>query len=272
MYEVLVNAAETLRKKIGADFEPEIGLVLGTGLGQLADKLQDKVEVSYGELPDFPVSTVQSHAGKFLAGTLEGKKVLVMQGRFHYYEGYSLQQVVMPIRVMGLLGIRHLVVTNAAGGLAPAMETGEVMLITDHINMLGDSPLCGPNIDQLGPRFPDMHEAYAPKTNALIRVLALEEGIRLHEGVYAAVMGPALETAAEYRYIRTIGADAVGMSTVPEVLAAKHMGIPCTGFSAITDLGVPGKMHAVSLQDVLEAAEQSGQILERLLLKLMKVL
>ncbi len=265
MWTELNEAANFLKKELQG-FQPEIGLVLGTGLGQLMKEMKDAQRIPYSAIPHFPTSTVQSHAGELHAGTIQGFKVLGMKGRFHYYEGYSLAQVVFPIRVMGMLGITHLVVTNAAGGVNPDMEVGEVMMITDHLNLLGDSPLSGPNIEQLGPRFPDMHDSYDATWAGYFRQAAQHLNTKMHEGVYAALKGPALETPAEYRWIRTIGADAVGMSTVPEVLAARHMGIGCSGFSAITDLGVPGRIRKVVLQDVLNAAETAGKTMSEIIL------
>lgn len=258
MWEKIESAAEFIRNR-SEGFKPEKGLILGTGLGPVADAMEVKYEIPYQDIPGFPVSTVKSHSGKLLLGYLENTPVAVMQGRIHYYEGYSLQDVVFPVRTLGLLGIHTFFVTNAAGGLNPTMEPGEIMLITDHINLLGKSPLMGPNNDKYGPRFPDMLEPYDPELCSIARQKALELGIRLHEGVYAVVSGPSLETPAEYRYIRTIGADAVGMSTVPEVIAAIHMGIKCFGLSAITDLGVPGRIKKTELKDVIHHAGIAGQ-------------
>jgi purine-nucleoside phosphorylase len=257
MWENIETAAQYIQERT-QHFKPEKGIILGTGLGAVTESMDIHWTIPYTDIPGFPTSTVQSHSGQLLLGFLNETPVVVMQGRIHYYEGYTLQEVVFPIRTMGLLGIHTLLVTNAAGGLAPAMETGEIMLITDHINLLGISPLMGANDEKYGPRFPDMMEPYAPELCAIARKKAIELGIRLHEGVYAVVSGPSLETPAEYRYIRTIGADAVGMSTVPEVIACVHMGIKCLGLSAITDLGVPGKIKKTELKDVLAAAGRAG--------------
>jgi purine-nucleoside phosphorylase len=246
-------------------FVPEVAMVLGTGLGNLVDSMEVEHEIAYAEIPGFPVSTVQSHSGKLLLGKLENRSVVVMQGRIHFYEGYSIQEVVFPIRVMLKMGAKALYLTNAAGGLSPAMEVGEVMLITDHINLLGVSPLMGPNDDRLGPRFPDMSKAYCPDLCKKARKLGQELGIRLHEGVYAIVSGPSLETPAEYKYLRIIGVDCVGMSTVPEVTAAVHMGVPCFALSAVTDLGVAGRIQETNLEDVLAGAEKAGKAMSDLL-------
>ena len=238
------------------NFKPEAGIILGTGLGALVNDVEVQHRFSYADIPHFPVSTVESHAGELLAGTLAGKQVLVMHGRFHYYEGYSMEQVVFPVRVMKLLGIQNLFVSNASGGLNPAYEYSDLMLLEDHINLQPTNPLIGPNLDELGPRFPDMLEPYD------LRLLALaEEAARdldldqyLRRGVYASLPGPMLETPAEYRYLRTIGADAVGMSTVPEVIAAVHMGLPVLAISVITDLCAPGKLKKVNIADILRTA------------------
>jgi len=264
MWNTIEKASEYIRNRTD-NFSPEVALVLGTGLGNLVDSMKVSYSIPYGEIPGFPVSTVQSHSGRLLLGELENRRVVVMQGRIHFYEGYSLQDVVFPIRVMLRLGASALYVTNAAGGLAPSMEVGEVMLITDHLNLLGVSPLMGPNEERLGPRFPDMSKAYCPELSQKARELGKELGIRLHEGVYAIVSGPSLETPAEYRFLRIIGADCVGMSTVPEVTAAVHMGVPCFALSAITDLGVPGKIQETNLEDVLAGAEKAGKAMSDLL-------
>lgn len=238
------------------DFRPEAGIILGTGLGALANEIEVQHRFSYADIPHFPVSTVESHAGELLAGTLAGKQVLVMHGRFHFYEGYSMEQVVFPVRVMKLLGIRNLFVSNASGGLNPAYEYSDLMLLEDHINLQPTNPLVGKNLDELGPRFPDMLEPYDLRLLALAQEAARDLGLDqyMRRGVYASLPGPMLETPAEYRYLRTIGADAVGMSTVPEVIAAVHMGLPVLAVSVITDLCAPGKLKKVNIADILRTA------------------
>ena len=235
---------------------PEIGIILGTGLGGLVKEIEIEKSISYEDIPHFPVSTVESHTGRLIFGKLGGKSVVAMQGRFHYYEGYTMQEVTFPVRVMKLLGISKLFLSNASGGVNPAFEVGELMILSDHVDLLPDNPLRGKNIDELGPRFPDMSDPYCEDTRALAKEVASDLGIKVSEGVYAAVSGPNLETPAEYVYIRTIGADTVGMSTVPEVIVARHMELPCFAMSIITDLGVPGKIRKVSVQDVIEVASR----------------
>lgn len=244
--------------------EPEYLLILGTGLGQLAEEMTVELELPYEEIPHFPVSTVESHAGKLLIGDLGGKSVMAMQGRFHYYEGYSMNQIVFPIRVAKMLGIQTLLVSNACGGLNPNYERGDIMLINDHINFLGDNPLIGPNDPNLGPRFPDMSQPYTERLLSTAEQVALDAGIKMHQGVYLAVSGPMLETKAEYRYMRQLGADVVGMSTVPEVIAAVHMSMEVLGISVITDECFPDSLEPVSLDDVLEAAAMAEPHLTRI--------
>lgn len=236
--------------------EPTIGIILGTGLGGLVKEIKVIDEISYKDIPNFPVSTVESHSGKLIFGELGGKKVVAMQGRFHFYEGYDMQQVTFPVRVMKLLGIQKLFVSNASGGVNPDFEVGEIMIQNDHINLFPAHPLIGKNIDELGPRFPDMSDAYDASMIALAQTIAAENNIKVSVGTYAGLTGPTLETPAEYGYVRAIGADAVGMSTVPEVIVARHMDIPCFAISIITDLGVPGKIQKVSVQDVIEVASR----------------
>jgi purine-nucleoside phosphorylase len=211
-------------------------------------------EIPYSDIPHFPVSTVKGHSGKLIFGVLGGKKVMAMQGRFHYYEGYTLQEVTFPVRVMKIMGIENLFVSNASGGVNPDFEIGEIMIQNDHINLFPSNPLIGKNIDELGTRFPDMSEAYDPKLIEIATDIAKENNIKVSYGCYAGLTGPTLETPAEYKYVFNIGADAVGMSTVPEVIVARHMNIPCFAISIITDLGVPGKIQKVSHQDVIEVA------------------
>jgi purine-nucleoside phosphorylase len=236
--------------------EPTIGIILGTGLGGLVKEIETIDEISYTDIPHFPVSTVESHSGKLIFGKLGGKSVVAMQGRFHFYEGYNMQQVTYPVRVMKLLGIEKLFVSNASGGVNPNFEVGEIMILNDHINLFPAHPLIGKNFDELGPRFPDMSEPYCPDMIETALSIAKENNIKVSVGTYAALTGPTLETPAEYHYVRVIGADAVGMSTIPEVIVARHMEIPCFAISIITDLGVKGKIKKVSLQDVIDVASR----------------
>jgi len=235
-------------------FVPEIAIVLGTGLGALGAAINILATIDYEDIPGFPLSTVESHHGRLLLGTLGGRRVAAMQGRFHRYEVYSLQQVTFPVRVMQALGANTLVVSNACGGMRADWNAGDIMLISDHINLLGDSPLTGPNDDALGPRFPDMSEPYDESLRVLARAVAKERGMTLREGVYVAVAGPNLETRAEYRMLRTIGADVVGMSTVPEVIVAKHAGMRVLGFSMITDMCLPDSLEPATLDKILAVA------------------
>ena len=243
---------------------PEYLLILGTGLGELAEEMTIELELPYKDIPHFPVSTVESHTGKLLMGYLGGKRVMAMQGRFHYYEGYSMNQIVFPIRVAKMLGIQTLLVSNACGGLNPNFQRGDIMLINDHINFLGDNPLIGPNDPDLGPRFPDMSQPYTKHLMVTANQVALDAGIKIYQGVYLAVSGPMLETKAEYRYMRQLGADVVGMSTVPEVIAAVHMGMKVLGISVITDECFPDSLEPVSLDDVLNAAAMAKPQLTRI--------
>lgn len=254
MLEKIKESAAFIQSK--TTVQPSIGIILGTGLGGLVKEINVIDTISYEDIPNFPVSTVESHSGKLIFGELGGKKVVAMQGRFHYYEGYSLQQVTFPVRVMKLLGIERLFVSNASGGVNPDFEVGEIMIQNDHINLFPGNPLIGKNIDELGPRFPDMSDPYDPAMIDLAKNIANENNIKVSVGTYAGLTGPTLETPAEYRYVRNIGADAVGMSTVPEVIVARHMEIPCFAISIITDLGVPGKIQKVSVQDVIEVASR----------------
>lgn len=253
MYDQISTTAAFIKDKTKG-FEPEAGIILGTGLGGLVNEIEIEHTLPYDQIPSFPVSTVEGHSGKLIFGKLGGKNVVAMQGRFHFYEGYTMQQVVYPVRVMKLLGIQYLFVSNASGGVNPDFEVGDVMLITDHINLFPGNPLIGPNDKRFGPRFPDMSEAYSRDLNAKAKAIAARKNIRLVEGVYAGLSGPTFETPAEYKYIRIIGADTVGMSTVPEVITARHMNIPCFGMSIITDLGVPGKIVLVTHEEVQKVA------------------
>jgi len=233
---------------------PEIGIVLGTGLGGLVNEISIEKEIDYDKIPHFPVSTVESHHGKLIYGTIRGKKVVVMQGRFHYYEGYNMKEITFPIRVMKLLGVQNLLISNAAGAVNLAYKKSSLMLITDHINLYPSNPLLGKNMDDFGPRFPDMSEPYSNKMNNSLRDIAKEQGVLLNEGVYVPVTGPNLETRAEYRMIRMLGGDAVGMSTVPEVIVANHMGLPCCAISVLTDECDPDNLEPVAIEDILAAA------------------
>lgn len=233
---------------------PEVGIILGTGLGGLVKEIKVIKEIDYDKIPHFPVSTVESHFGKLIYGTIRNKKVLVMQGRFHYYEGYNMKEITFPIRVMKLLGIQNLLISNAAGAVNLAFKKSTLMLITDHINLYPSNPLIGKNFDDFGPRFPDMSEPYSKKLNSLLREIAVEKGILLNEGIYVPVTGPNLETKAEYRMIRMLGGDAVGMSTVPEVIVANHMGLSCCAISVLTDECDPDNLKPVGLDEILAAA------------------
>jgi len=233
---------------------PDVAIILGTGLGGLAEEVRVEERIPYGEIPGFPLSTVESHAGQLLVGSLAGRRVVAMQGRFHRYEGYTSQQIGFPVRVLHALGANTLVVSNACGGMHPLWNPGDLMLIADHINLLGDNPLVGPNDDRLGPRFPDMSEPYDGGLRGLARAVALEQGIVLREGVYVAVAGPNLETRAEYRMLRGIGADVVGMSTVPEVIAARHMGMRVLGVSIVTDQCLPDALAPTSVEQIIAVA------------------
>jgi len=254
MLKKIVEAVEYIHEN--APFAPEVGIVLGTGLGGLVKEIDVKFSIEYSNIPHFPLSTVESHSGKLIFGELGGKRVMAMQGRFHYYEGYTLQEVTFPIRVMKMLGIKNLFLSNASGGVNPDFKVGEIMILNDHINLFPGNPLIGKNLDQLGPRFPDMSDTYDRRLIDLAKGIAKENGIEVSEGVYAGLTGPTLETPAEYHYVRVIGADAVGMSTVPEVIVARHMDIPVFAVSIITDLGVKGKIKKVSVQDVIDVANK----------------
>lgn len=247
---------------------PSIGIILGTGLGGLAKEIKREVVLDYGEIPHFPTSTVESHHGKLIFGTLSGKKLVAMQGRFHLYEGYSLQQIALTVRVLSYkvgLGVHTLLISNAAGGLNPLFRLGDIMIITDHINMLGDNPLIGPNDAELGPRFPDMSEPYNRDLIELAEQAALDLKIRVQRGVFVAVPGPNLETRAEYRLLRFIGADAVGMSTVPENIVAVHLGMKVLAFSIITDMGLPDALKPVTVEEVIAVANEAEPRLTKLM-------
>jgi purine-nucleoside phosphorylase len=252
------------------EFVPKIGVILGTGLGSLAEGINVEAKISYEDIPHFPVSTVESHAGRLIFGYLSGKNVVAMQGRFHYYEGYDMKQVTFPVRVMKALGAHTLVVSNACGGLNPQFKSGDIVVITDHINLLGSNPLFGPNDDSLGSRFPDMCCCYDPHLIALAENAALNLGLKLHKGVYVAVAGPNLETAAEYRFLRFIGADVVGMSTVPEVIVARHQGMKVLGLSLITDMGLPDALKPTNLAEILATAAKSEPLLKSIMTRVIE--
>ena len=262
LYDDIQRAADAVRAR--APLTPAVGIILGTGLGGLAEEIAVEATVPYETIPGFPLSTVESHAGRLLLGRLGGKPVVAMQGRFHRYEGYSLTQVTFPVRVLHALGASTLVVSNACGGMHPLWDAGDLVLLADHINLLGDNPLVGPNDDRLGPRFPDMSAPYAAELRALARDAARELGITLREGTYVAVAGPNLETRAEYRMLRTIGADVVGMSTVPEVIVANHEGMRVLGISIITDQCLPDALEPADIGRIIETARRAEPALTRL--------
>jgi purine-nucleoside phosphorylase len=268
LFDRVQTAADVVRGR--SPLVPEIGIVLGTGLGGLAREIAVDAEVPYQEIPGFPLSTVETHAGRLLLGRLGGRPVVAMQGRFHRYEGYDLQQVTFPVRVMHALGARTLIVSNACGGMNPLWAPGDLVLLSDHINLLGDNPLVGPNDERLGPRFPDMSAPYDPGLRALARAVALELGIVLREGVYVAVTGPNLETRAEYRMLRAIGADVVGMSTVPEVIVAGHQGMRTVGISIITDQCLPDALEPADIRRIIETAGRAEPQLTRLVTALVE--
>ncbi len=262
-HKMLNEAVDYIKSQI--DFKPQIGIILGTGLGSLVDGIEMVGTVDYDKIPNFPVSTVESHAGRLLFGNLRGKPVVCMQGRFHFYEGYSFQQIAFPVRTMNALGIKTLIVSNAAGGMNPNFKAGDIMLIKDHINFFPGNPLIGPNDNNWGDRFPDMYEVYNKGYQQLAKDVALEQGLRIQEGIYVGLTGPCLETAAEYRMLRGFGADAVGMSTVPEAITAHHQHNKILGFSIITDMGLPDNMHPCSLDDVIGNAEATEPKLRELI-------
>ncbi len=256
MLERIAQTTSYIKQRLG-DFEPEVGIILGTGLGGLVDEIEIEKQLMYSNIPDFPISTLEFHAGKLIFGRLEGRKVVAMQGRLHFYEGYTMQQITFPVRVMKLLGIKTLFVSNASGALNPAYRKGDLMVIDDHINLQPMNPLIGPNEPELGPRFPDMSEPYQTGLIAKALDIARANNITCHKGVYVAVNGPNLETKAEYRFLRIIGGDAVGMSTVPEVIVANHMGLPVFAISVLTDEGFPDDLHPVSVEEILAVAHEA---------------
>jgi purine-nucleoside phosphorylase len=248
------STADFIRAQIKES--PEFGIILGTGLGGLVKEIEVSVSISYDTIPNFPVSTVESHSGKLIFGKLSGKNIVAMQGRFHFYEGYSMEDIVLPVRVMKLLGIKKLFVSNACGGINPAFEKGDLCIINDHINLFPGNPLIGRNLDELGPRFPDMSAPYDKKMIALANAICAEENIKARNGVYAGVTGPMLETPAEYKFLRVIGADIVGMSTIPEIIAARHLSLPCFACSIVTDI-CHGEIVPVTLEEIIAIANKA---------------
>ncbi len=262
MLNQIKEAVEFIQSKF--NFQPEVGIILGTGLGGLVKEIAIEHTLDYSSIPHFPLSTVESHSGKLIFGKLGSKNVVAMQGRFHFYEGYSMQQVVFPVRVMKFLGISKLFVSNACGGLQEKMDAGDLFVITDHINLFPDNPLIGKNIDELGVRFPDMMYTYQPELIIKAEEILQNNNSSYHKGVYVGLTGPMLETPAEYNYLRIIGADVVGMSTVPEVIAARHMGLPCFAASIITDACAPSKLSEANLAEIIEVATKAEPKLTQL--------
>ena len=256
MLENIRSTTAYIQSRING-FEPEVGIILGTGLGGLVSEMEIEKQLMYSNIPDFPISTLEFHSGKLIFGILAGKKTVAMQGRLHYYEGYSMQQITFPVRIMKMLGIKTLFVSNASGALNPDFRKGDLMIIEDHINLQPDNPLRGNNDEQLGPRFPDMSEPYRHDMIEKGLEIAAKNSITCHKGVYVSVTGPNLETRAEYRYLRIIGGDAVGMSTVPEVIVANHMGLPVFAISVLTDEGFPEQLQPVSVEDIIAIAKQA---------------
>ena len=270
MLEQVKNTTEYIRRIIG-DFEPEIGIILGTGLGGLVQEMEVKYELLYSMIPDFPIATVEFHTGKLIFGTLAGKNIVAMNGRFHYYEGYSMKEITFPVRVMKLLGIQKIIISNASGSLNPGYKKGDLMVIEDHINLQNDNPLRGRNYDSFGPRFPDMSAPYDLAMNSKAMAIAEQENITIHSGVYVSVTGPNLETKAEYKYLRMIGADVVGMSTVPEVIVANHMQIPVFAISVITDEGFQEILKPVTLAEIVAIAQNAEPKMTTIIKKLIAV-
>ncbi len=268
MLQQLEETVEWLRAKGITD--PEVGIVLGSGLGGLVENIEVIKSYSYNVIPHLPMATVQFHFGKLIYGMLEGKKVLAFQGRFHYYEGHSMEGVVMPLRVMKMLGVKYALLSNAAGAVNLNYQKGDLVVLDDHINMMPVNPLTGENFEDLGPRFPDMSQPYSPKLNGLLKEIAASKNIRLHEGVYAAVQGPNLETRAEYRMLRILGADLVGMSTVPEVIACNHMQLPCCCLSVVTDVCDPDNLKPVTVEEIVATASKAEVLLSSIYCELIK--
>jgi len=271
MSKLISNINETLDviRKYTSENYP-IGIILGTGLGGLVKEIDVKHQINYEDLPHFPISTVESHHGKLIFGTINGKNIVAMQGRFHFYEGYTMQQITYPVRVMKFLGVETLLVSNACGGMNPNYRRGDVMIMIDHINMLGDNPLIGKNEDELGPRFPDMSEPYNFELIELAEQIALENKIKVQKGVYVAVPGPNLETRAEYRFLRATGADVVGMSTIPENIVANHMGMKVLGISIVTDECFPDTLKPVNVKEIIATAMQAEPKMTLIMKELIK--
>jgi purine-nucleoside phosphorylase len=267
MYHFITETVSAIRRKIG-DFNPEFGIILGTGLGKLVDEIEIAYQLMYSNVPNFPISTVEFHTGKLIFGKLNGRNVVAMQGRLHYYEGYNMQEITFPVRVMKALGIQKLFVSNASGSLNPSMLKGDIGIIDDHINLLPDNPLRGPNDEDFGPRFPDMSQPYNQEMVRQALDIAEQLDIRAHKVVYVSAPGPNLETRAEYRYMRIIGGDIVGMSTVPEVIVANHMGIPVFAISVITDEGFHTDLKPVSLAEIVEVAAAAEPKMTKILKEL----
>ncbi|MEA4937311.1 MAG: purine-nucleoside phosphorylase [Paludibacter sp.] len=266
MLEKIQETADYIKKIIRT--HPQTGIILGTGLGNLVTELTDTLEIPYEKIPNFPVSTVEGHSGKLIFGKLGGIDVMAMQGRFHYYEGYNMKEVTFPVRVMNALGIKTLLVSNASGGMHPDFEIGDLMIITDHINLFPEHPLRGKNFNELGTRFPDMSEAYSKDLIVKAKAIAKRNNIRVVEGVYVGTTGPTFETPSEYRYFHIIGGDAVGMSTVPEVIVANHAGMKVFGMSIITDLGVQGKIVEVTHEEVQEIGNKAQPLMTQIMKEL----
>ncbi len=271
MFQALHETVEYIKRKTD-NFTPEFGIVLGTGLGGLVNEIEVEYNLMYSNIPNFPISTLEFHSGKLIFGTLKGKKVIAMQGRLHYYEGYSMQQITFPIRVMKALGIQRLFVSNAAGSLNSNFKKGDLMIINDHINLQPESPLRGHNDSEMGPRFPDMSEPYNRHLITTAMEIAKAENIICHQGVYVSVTGPNLETKAEYKYLRIIGGDAVGMSTIPEVIVANHMSVPVFAISVLTDEGFTEVLKPVSLEEILETAKTAEPKMTKILSQLISTL
>jgi purine-nucleoside phosphorylase len=269
--EEQINETVNFLKEKGIT-DPEIGIILGTGLGKMVKEIDVAIQIDYKDIPNFPVSTVEFHKGRLIYGRLMDKMVLAMQGRFHFYEGYTLQQITFPVRIMKSLGVKYLLISNAGGALNLNFKKGSLMLLDDHINLLGNSPLSGPNHQNLGPRFPDMSQPYSKMLNNKLEHIATDLGITLHKGVYVAVVGPNLETRAEYRFLKGIGADVVGMSTVPETIVANHAGLPCAAISVITDECDPDNLHPIDIKEILETASKAESNLITLFNELLKQL
>jgi len=268
MLQSIYKTTEYIKRRIG-DFEPEVGIILGTGLGGLVQDIEVTHKLMYSNIPDFPISTLEFHSGKLIFGMLSGKRVVAMQGRLHFYEGYNMEQITFPVRVMKMLGIEHLFVSNASGALNPKFHKGDLMIINDHINLQPDNPLRGRNYEDFGPRFPDMSEAYDKKMIKEGIKIAKKNKITCHQGVYVSVAGPNLETPAEYKYLRIIGGDAVGMSTVPEVIVANHMALPVFAISVLTDEGFPEVLHPVLIEEILKVAAEAEPKMTLILKKLL---